>query len=186
MPRTDSPVLINGRFLTQLTTGEDRAALALLRQLYYRNPGWRILTSERPLHPTAAQANLPTVGVSKLTGALWEQLALPAYAYQQGNLPVLLCLTGTAPLFYPNSVITVHANDIKRLTNPLTTWAIRQARAISVLDEAIRAHLIAKLQLDSAQVHVIPHDVSDAAVLTQAVQAYERLVTLLGNQPHRE
>jgi glycosyltransferase involved in cell wall biosynthesis len=96
---------INGRFLTQATTGVQRAALELVRALDHQlaaSPALRNRYSFRLVTPghhdsRLALGHIPVVRVGHLRGHAWEQLELPIYA--RGRLLLNLC--NTAPLAVP-------------------------------------------------------------------------------------
>src|SRR5215216_2006702 len=102
---------INGRFLTQATTGVQRAALELVQALdrqlagapeLRRRYSFRLITPARHTRGVAFQY-IPTVPVGHLGGHAWEQLELPIHA--RGRL--LLSLCNTAPLLV-RSIATIH------------------------------------------------------------------------------
>lgn len=106
------PLYINGRFLTQGTTGVQRYAIELLKamdvQLSRAAPspeGWpacEILvprgTTVPPLHFIRARP------VGRLSGQLWEQIELPFHS-RQG---LLFNPCNVAPLVKRNKVVTLH------------------------------------------------------------------------------
>jgi glycosyltransferase involved in cell wall biosynthesis len=102
---------INGRFLTQTTTGVQRAAEELVRALdrvLAASPEVRQRYSFRLLAPSGECRQLeltqiPTFAVGRLRGQQWEQLELPALT--EGRLLLNLC--NTAPLGR-RSIVVIH------------------------------------------------------------------------------
>ena len=116
-------LIINARFLTQDTTGVQRFAIEISRQLkklYSRDI--EFIAPRNILHKElAVELDVKTIG--NKTGHLWEQIDLPKYLKENNN-PLLLNLANTAPLFYKNKIVTVH--DIAFLRFPQTfDWKFR-------------------------------------------------------------
>jgi glycosyltransferase involved in cell wall biosynthesis len=107
-----SAVEINGRFLTQATTGVQRYAIEMVRALDRRlaaDTGLRNRRSFRLVTPSSANRtvpgleHIPRIARGRLRGQLWEQLELPCHT--RGRLVLSLC--NTAPIA-SRSVVTIH------------------------------------------------------------------------------
>jgi glycosyltransferase involved in cell wall biosynthesis len=103
---------INGRFLTQATTGVQRVAEQLVLALdseLAADPELRSRYSFRLLTPVGngqrrlALTHIQTAAVGRLSGQLWEQVELPGQS--RGRLLINLC--NTAPLGV-RSVVVIH------------------------------------------------------------------------------
>jgi glycosyltransferase involved in cell wall biosynthesis len=103
---------INGRFLTQSTTGVQRYAIELVSAID-RIIGTGGMKSDclslRLLTPRGPKLKLnlrhiPVLEVGRFGGHLWEQLELPFYT--RGDLLLNLCNSG--PLLQRNQVVTIH------------------------------------------------------------------------------
>jgi glycosyltransferase involved in cell wall biosynthesis len=113
-------IYINGRFLGQRMTGQQRFSHELLLAFdrwLDRNPQARAECRLTALCPRDARlpVNLRHVTariVGTRTGHLWDQVDLPRYA-RDG---ILLSLCGTGPLLHPRHVITIH--DAAPFANP--------------------------------------------------------------------
>ena len=105
-------IVINGRFLTQPTTGVQRYAREIVSALdalcggrpeYSRKYRFEVLTpagaSENPFAP-----NMTWRVVGKLSGHMWEQIELPGYA----DNDLILNFANTAPLTVRNQIVTIH------------------------------------------------------------------------------
>ena len=105
-----STVVVNGKFLSQATTGTQRYAAELTAGLASLRPGG--ITLVIPRDGTVPDALVRRVHVrrSRLRGQLFEQVALPWAA--RGN--VLLSLGGPAPISVRNQVVTVHDVSVFR------------------------------------------------------------------------
>ena len=107
-------IVINGRFLTQATTGVQRCALQLVSALDRRMAAdqtvrarwrFRLITPSRGVRTPLALEHIPTVSAGRLTGHPWEQLELPLRAAGQ----VVLNLCNTGPLAGQSVVIIYDA-----------------------------------------------------------------------------
>ena len=119
-PRNIS-VPINGRFLTQETTGVQRYAIELVKALD-RLVGeadsavepytFELISPRGKLQQDLGLENIPVRQVGRLGGHLWEQLELPRHV--RGR--ILLSLCNAAPLAKRNQIVTVH--DAAVFANP--------------------------------------------------------------------
>jgi glycosyltransferase involved in cell wall biosynthesis len=103
---------INGRFLTQATTGVQRYAREMVRaidRLLQHDPElrdrqqFRLVTPRGAERTVAALDHIPRISRGRLSGQLWEQLELPLYTRHR----LVLSLCNTAPLA-ARSVVTIH------------------------------------------------------------------------------
>ncbi len=105
-------IVINGRFLSQPTTGVQRYAREIvsalndscqarpeLREKYHFEILTPSGTQERSIAP-----NIPPRAVGKLSGHLWEQIELPRYA--DGDL--IFNFANTAPIGVRHQIVTIH------------------------------------------------------------------------------
>lgn len=166
-------LLINGRFLTQRTTGVQRhsreVAAALMRIL----PGdVEVLTppntgSERGGMDPALRPAVREVGC--LRGQMWEQWSLPRACHQ--NDALLLSLANLGPLAISNQMLTVH--DVFAITHPewvgrrFSAWyqfllprLVRRVRAILTVSEHSRRQICATLNVPENRVHVVYNGVA--------------------------
>jgi glycosyltransferase involved in cell wall biosynthesis len=103
---------INGRFLTQATTGVQRYAIELVsafdRLMGAGERGTTPLSFKVLTPPGQRQAlyleHIPVVEVGRYRGHLWEQLELPLHT--RGGFLLNLCNTG--PLAKRNQIVTIH------------------------------------------------------------------------------
>lgn len=105
MTGMSKPIIVNARFLTQHITGTQRVGIELSKRLKRILPNVRFVTPYDIVHPDIA-AELGAEVIGRGRGYLWEQVELPAYLRQEGN-PLLVNLGNTAPLWYPNKIVTL-------------------------------------------------------------------------------
>ena len=100
-------VVINGKFLSQTTTGVQRYAREVISELDKITD----FDTEINLAINKKSENLPKLQnikikkIGKFSGALWEQLSLPIFVLRHGALCVNLC--NMAPILTPH-ITTVH------------------------------------------------------------------------------
>lgn len=104
-------IYINGRFLTQSTTGVQRVAIEVVKSLDELieegklNPDYKFtILAPKNVKQDLKLRNIPLKRVGRLTGHAWEQAELPFYS---GNR-LLLNLCGPAPLLKRKQIVTIH------------------------------------------------------------------------------
>jgi glycosyltransferase involved in cell wall biosynthesis len=103
-------VFINGRFLTQRTTGVQRYATEIVRALdtlLCRSAADQlkfVLLIPKSGEPPSWMRNIESRVVGRFTGQLWEQLELPRYS--RDGISLNLC--NTAPLMARSVVVAIH------------------------------------------------------------------------------
>lgn len=100
------PLILNGRFLTQPLTGVQRFAREVVRELSDLID-LEIVVPRGPLVNPGDLGHVPIRPIGRLAGHLWEQGDLPRYLRGRGS-PLLLGLTSTGPMRYPNQIVTHH------------------------------------------------------------------------------
>ncbi len=107
-------MLVNARFLTKRITGLERYAIGVSLRIKALSPESEFIAPHDIIHKEHARTlGVKTVGYS--TGHLWEQSELPVYL-TANKAPLLLGLTNTGPLTYPNQVVVIH--DLAFLREP--------------------------------------------------------------------
>lgn len=114
---------INGLFLTQRTTGIQRYAREICRELDRLVPAGQFELAV----PPAARAQLPALQhiavktVGKHRGFWWEQWDLACYLRRSGTTGIHFC--NVVPLLCPHGVVTVH--DVSYRANPRFFRSVR-------------------------------------------------------------
>ena len=106
-------VYINGKFLTQQTTGVQMFAIEIVKELIKLEPNLKILAPKVDSIPVWAEQNIIFIGNKK--GVLWEQFDPPQFLHRKGN-PLLINLCNAAPIRYSNQIITLH--DVAFIDHP--------------------------------------------------------------------
>jgi glycosyltransferase involved in cell wall biosynthesis len=165
------PLYINGRFLTQNTTGQQRFATELVTALDLRlqakpRPGRTVVLAPAATSPEAEAAlglrAIELRRVGRLSGHLWDQIDLPRHAASG----ILLSLCGTGPLLHPRHVVTIH--DAAPFANPanftrpfrlaynvLVPALARTARRVLTVSEFSKAEIARYCGVRSGKIDVI-------------------------------
>jgi glycosyltransferase involved in cell wall biosynthesis len=163
------PIYINGRFLTQATTGVQRYAREVVRALdaELADRGGRdavvVLTPGRGQVDELPLRVIETRRAGRLTGHAWEQGELPLHA--RGG--ALLSLANVGPLAHPRHVVTIHDASVFALPDTYSrafgAWYRfllprlgRAARLVLTVSEFSRRELAARAGLPAERTVVLP------------------------------
>jgi Glycosyltransferase len=170
MPQT---IFINGRFLTQPTTGVQRFALELLTALdsiLERSPeslrGAQLVCLIPRKGSLIVQTEWKHIQIQQcgqLRGNLWEQIELPFFAYRG----LLLDLCNIGPLFHRNQIVVIHdasvfaVPDAYSLTFKAKYRLImnvlgRTAKRIVTVSGFSKSELVRYLHIRAERISVIP------------------------------
>jgi len=159
---------INGKFLTQPTTGVQRFAREILNELVKQRVNFVVLCpiDTQPQEMIPAQ-RFKSIGNNR--GVKWEQIDLPSYL-NMIEKPILLNLCNSAPLFYKNQVVTLH--DLAFFVNPrwfskaFSLWyrfiipiLARRSRKILTVSMFSKAEII-KILRQPAEKIIVAHNAS--------------------------
>lgn len=121
-------LIVNSRFLTQQTTGVQRFAIEISKQLKMKLGNEVLFVTPHNIVNKEAAEELEAIVVGKHTGYLWEQWDLMRYMKANGGHH-LLSLCGFAPVLYKNKSWVLH--DIQSVRFPqMFTWKIRLVYSI--------------------------------------------------------
>jgi glycosyltransferase involved in cell wall biosynthesis len=167
---TVKTVCINGRFLTQATTGVQRYAVEMVRaldRLLTAQPrlrssySFRLLTPRNGTRPVSLQ-HIPITPVGRLKGQIWEQVELPAHSGPN----LILNFANTAPL---RGMVLVTIHDASVFAVPeaysvafrlwyrtLLPTLGRRARMILTVSNFSRTELSRRARVPPEKIRVIP------------------------------
>lgn len=196
-------VYINGRFLSQRMTGQQRFSSELMFGLdrwLERTPAARldsryIVLAPRDAHLPDGLRHVECRIVGRLTGHSWDQLDLPRHSLDG----VLLSLCGTGPVPHPKHLITIH--DAAPFANPdnftprfrfaysvLVPLLAKAARRVITVSEFSRQELARYCGIRAGKIDVVANGAdhilatpSDASVLDTYGLTGRRFVLALGS-----
>lgn len=105
-------VIINGRFLTQKSTGVQRVATEISKYLsqHYKEEIVFLCPNKPLLNPVAQSLNCVKIGY--FSGYFWEQIELPFYLFKK-KVSLLVNFCNTAPVLFRKNLIVIHDMAIK-------------------------------------------------------------------------
>jgi glycosyltransferase involved in cell wall biosynthesis len=159
---------LNGRFLSQRTTGVQRHARELVRALDRRLDQERGGSEVTLFAPRDATLDLKlrmirVRQVGRLTGQLWEQVELPLHARDQ----LLLNLGNTGPALLHRQLVTIHDASVfavpeayspafRRYYRLLLPQVARRARLVLTDSEFSRGELVRWMRVPEEKIRIVP------------------------------
>lgn len=196
-------IYVNGRFLSQKMTGQQRFSRELLAGFdrwldedAENRAALRFVVLAPPGAPTdLGTRHVEVREVGSLQGHLWDQIDLPRHAL--GG--VLLSMCGTGPLLHPRHVITIH--DAAPFANPenftrkfravysvLVPLLAKAARRVVTVSEFSKAELVRYCGIAAGKIDVVGNGgdhilraPSDASVLAEYGLDGRRYVFAVGS-----
>lgn len=172
-----TPVLVNGKFITQKMSGVQRYASELIRHYTAIDPTVTLVAPAQGQLTDVYRMPCHIVTTGRNAGLLWEQWQLPRFAQQQNRLLLNLC--NVAPVLYRNKITCIH--DIAFIRYPqffskafyyyyknLIPLIIRSSRHIITVSEFSKSELMDYYRLRDEQVSVIPNAGFQAAPVLAA------------------
>jgi glycosyltransferase involved in cell wall biosynthesis len=164
----NTPVFINGRFLTQEMTGIQRFSYELCKALIRRGTEVVILAPKK-IRPEYA-LNCRMIRFGMFTDILWEQIDLPVFLAKHKN-PLLLNFGSPGPVFYSNRIVTVH--DLSFLVHPewfakryrlyyrlATPVFTRRSKKVITVSECSKSEIVRLIGIPEQKIIVVHNAVS--------------------------
>jgi len=109
-------IAVNGRFLTQKSTGVQRVATEIGKHLqqHYKEEIVFLCPKKTLLNPIASSLNCVKVGY--FSGYFWEQIELPFFLFRN-KVSVLINFCNTAPILFNKNLIVIHDMAVKENKN---------------------------------------------------------------------
>lgn len=161
-------IIINARFLTQNTTGVQRFAIEICRELIKSDLNVCFVAPVNILNNEIAdEFNVKKIGF--LTGHLWEQITLQIYVKRKKA--ILLSLCNTAPLFLKKQIITIHDLSFKLypewnskifslVYNTMIPIIAHNSKHILTVSNSSKEELINELNISKEKISVVYNAVS--------------------------
>lgn len=112
----NNKIVVNGRFLTQKSTGVQRVATEISKYLqeHYKEEIVFVCPNKPLLNSVAESLNCIKSGY--FSGYFWEQIELPFFLFRN-KVSRLINFCNTAPIFFKKNVIVIHDMAIKENNN---------------------------------------------------------------------
>ncbi|AZP43596.1 glycosyltransferase family 1 protein [Rahnella sp. CJA17(1/100)] len=165
-------IYVNGRFLTQNITGVQRFAEEISLELIKIRSDVIFLVPD--LNAVKKKELLNVIKIEEvcgLSGHLWEQITLPLYLYKNKR-PLLINLCNTAPVSYPNQIVTHH--DITYLKFPksfpfsfrllyrlIAPLILKNSKHIITVSDFSKKEIVTNYRCPLDKISVIPNAYSD-------------------------
>lgn len=169
-----SKIIINGRFLSQRTTGVQRYAREILNELdKIAKPHEFSIAVSPDAKDIPDYKNIDVIRIGKLHGTLWEQISFSLFALKRKLLTLNLC--NSAPLINPG-IVAIHDVKIKAypefFSKKFRIWynilfknETKRAKAIITVSEFSKSEIRKYYYVPNKNIYVIPN----------AWQHYERI-----------
>ena len=158
-------VYINGRFLTQQVTGEQRYAIETLLELDTFNEcnSWVVLLPNDKLITVPELKHITCKRIGRLKGHLWEQIELPYYS--RNGLLINFC--DMAPICKSNQVVFIHDMAImahpEYYTKKFRKWhefvyrnVVGNAKQVFTVSTFSKNELIKYLKIPAHKITILP------------------------------
>lgn len=168
-------IVVNCRYLTQRTTGVQRFAERVTRELTALRDDIVLVAPPGELRQTHVSV-LPVRQVGSLRGHAWEQVDLPVILRRDYPGGLLLSLANTGPAWYRNQAIVHHDVTYRRYPESysrsfrvayrlLGRTLLPRARQIVTVSEFSRHEIAETYAIDRRRIAVIPNAVDERFVI---------------------
>ncbi|MFC4475902.1 glycosyltransferase family 4 protein [Flavobacterium chungangensis] len=105
-------IIVNGRFLTQKSTGVQRVATEISKyfQEHYKEEVVFLCPKKTLVNPNADSFNCVKFGY--FSGYFWEQIELPLFLFRN-KVSLLINFCNTAPILFKKNLIVIHDMAVK-------------------------------------------------------------------------
>lgn len=112
----NNKIVVNGRFLTQKSTGVQRVATEISKHLqeHYKEEIIFVCPNKHFLNPVAESLNCVKTGY--FSGYFWEQVELPFFLFRN-KVSRLINFCNTAPILFKKNMIVIHDMAVKENKN---------------------------------------------------------------------
>lgn len=174
-------IIINSRFLTQKTTGVQRFAIEICKELKKSNLEIEFVAPKNISNIKVADF-LEVKKIGFLTGHLWEQLTLQAYVRRKKAVLISLC--NTAPLFLENQIVTIHdlsfrlypewnSKIFSLVYNTMIPIIAKNSKHILTVSNTSKEELINELSIPKDKISVVYNAVSSIFLEKQLLEKEE-------------
>jgi glycosyltransferase involved in cell wall biosynthesis len=177
-------IVINSRFLTQKTTGVQRFAIEICKELKKSNLEIEFVAPKNISNINVADL-LEVKKIGVLTGHLWEQLTLQGYVRRKKAVLISLC--NTAPLFLANQIVTIHdlsfrlypewnSKIFSLMYNTMIPIIAKNSKHILTVSNTSKQELINELSISKDKISVVYNAVSAVFLEKQLLEKEENSI----------
>jgi glycosyltransferase involved in cell wall biosynthesis len=186
-------IYINGKFLTQQTTGVQAYAIGMIEAMERQNIQFEILTPKST--KLSDRFNVKRIGFFSNSN-LWEQCSLPLYVNKQPN-SILINFCNSAPLLSNFQIVTIHdlafeQRDVNWFSLGFRLWyrfliprISKTASFIFTVSEFSKQEIVSNYKIKTDDIKIIPNGLN-CPIEIAPQQIKEKYVLLVGgNNPRK-
>ena len=188
-----SKIYINGKFLTQQSSGVQAYARGIIDALIKQNIPFEILVPKS----LSLSDRLPIKQIGFFSNPiLWEQLSLPFYINKQKDA-FLINFCNSAPLFANHQIVTIHdlafeqkgvnwfSNKFKKWYRFLIPRIAKSAKVIFTVSEFSKQEIISHYKIGHDKIKVVPNGLNNS-IRVDSLQVSGNYILLVGgNNPRK-
>lgn len=184
---------INGKFLTQQSTGVQAYAIGILEAMKRQNIAFEVLVPKSV--PLSDRFNMKHIG-SFSNANIWEQCYLPRHINKQPH-SILINLCNSAPLLAKNQIVTIHdlafeqkgvnwfSNKFKKWYRFLIPKIAKSARVIFTVSEFSKQEIISHYKINKEKIRVIPNGLNTHIHVAPRQIDGDYILLIGGNNPRK-
>lgn len=190
---SDLKIYINGKFITQQSSGVQAYAIGIIESMIRQNISFEILVPKSV--KLSDRFDAKTIGFFSNIN-LWEQLSLPLYINKQPN-SILINFCNSAPLLSKQQIVTIHdlafeQKNVKWFSKSFELWyrflmpqICKSAKFIFTVSEFSKQEIISHYNINSEKVRIIPNGLTrNIEIGTQQIRE-NYLLLVGGNNPRK-
>ncbi|MBL7882964.1 MAG: glycosyltransferase family 4 protein [Bacteroidia bacterium] len=177
-------LFVNGRFLTQKTSGVQYYAREICKELIEQCEIKILVPKNAILQPNEFTKHLLPIGSFK--GHLWDQINLVRFMKKHKN-DTLLNLCNTGPISIKNQIVTIH--DLAFVENPkwfhplfafvynnMIPVLVKKAKHILTVSETIKNEITKQYSISSNKITVVGNKVSNELLNSKNIEAFDERI----------
>lgn len=184
---------INGKFLTQQSTGVQAYAIGILEAMKKHNITFEVLVPKSV--QLSDRFNMKHIG-SLSNAILWEQYSLPSYVNGQ-PYSVLINFCNSAPLLAKNQIVTIHdlafeqrgvhwfSNAFKKWYRFLIPRIVKSAQFIFTVSEFSKQEIISHYKVNKEKIRVIQNGLNTYIHAASRQIDGDYILLVGGNNPRK-
>ena len=190
-------LFINGRFLTQETTGVQVFAEEICKELEGVIDYTLLVPKNQQLINTSLNHKVKKIGNCK--GYLWEQFSLPKFLKKQPNA-LLLNLCNLAPIGINKQIVTIHdlaflknknwfSYKFQKAYNYIVPKIVDSSESIITVSKTVKEEIVTTFKVPNEKITVVYNKVSKnlvEAIPTPPKMKFEKFYLMVGSNNPRK